>query len=159
MLGGKADGVTAEQVNRPNEIIVSGNRGREDAGELREGDRDGGNRSCLDNQKERPAEKKSERWPVGFAEENVNAASPRHHRGQLGTAKRARHCHHARDGPGEEQPAGSAREPRRFGRGNEDAGADHRTDHDHGGIDRAQTPNELSFALCGRFHQEAELQW
>ena len=60
MLGGKTDRVTAEKMDRPNEIMIGGNRRREDAGKFRERDRDGGDRAGLDNEKQRPAEEEAE---------------------------------------------------------------------------------------------------
>ena len=122
----------------PNEVMIGGDRGREDSDKLRKGDRDRGDRAGLDDEKERPAEKKTERRAVGFAKKNIDSAGARHHRRQFGATEGARNCHQAGHGPGQQQPTRRAGQPRGFRRGDENAGADHRADHDHGRVERAE---------------------
>ena len=89
-------------MDRLDEVIVRGDGGRENSGELGEGDRHRCDRSSLDHEKQRPTEKETDRRPIGFAEKDVNSAGSRHHRGQLGTAKRAGHRHDPGHSPRED---------------------------------------------------------
>src|SRR5439155_13970940 len=112
-----------------------------------ERDRDGGNRSGLHDQKQRPAVQKSHRRAVGFAKEDINTARTRHHRCELGTAERSRHCKQTGNYPPEQEPSRRAAQTRRFRRRNENARADHRPDHDHGGVDRPKCANQTARLL------------
>ena len=57
--------------------------------EFCESDRDGRDRSGLDDQKNRPAKKETEERPVSFAQKNILAAGLRHHRRQFRATERA----------------------------------------------------------------------
>ncbi len=68
------------------EPVRSRNRRKEDAEELAEGDRDSGDGSRLDDQKQRPAVEKSPERAEGFAQVDVLAAGLGHHGGKFAVA-------------------------------------------------------------------------
>jgi len=133
--------------------MIRGNRRCKDAGELGKRDRNRGDRSGLDNEEKRPAEKETDRRSVRVPEKNVNTTGARHHCRQLGAAKRTSDRHHAGDRPREQQPTRRAGQPRRFRGGNENARADHRADNDHRGVERAEATDQVMiFGSRRRFH-------
>ena len=144
LFGRQADGVATEEMDRIDEIMFGGDGRGEDSHKLRKSNRDRGDGARLNDEKERPAEKKTERRTVGFAEKNINTSGARHHRRQFRATERAGDRHQTGDGPGQQQPSRPPRQPRRFRRGDEDAGTDHRADHDHGRVERAEAPFERS---------------
>ena len=149
LLRRKTDRIGAKKMDRPDEIMLRRDHRQKDPGEFCKGDRDRRDRPGLNDEKKRPAKEKSDRRSVGLAQEHILPAGARQHRRQLGATERAGDGHEPGHRPGEQQPAGRADQPGRFGRGDENARADHRADHDHGGIERSEPAHQL---FVRRFH-------
>ena len=114
-------------------------RREKDAEKLAEGHRNSGDGSRLNHQKQRPAVEKSPQRPQRLAQVDVLAAGLGHHRRQLAVAERANHGQDGRHHPR------AQKQRRRVGAAgnvridNEDAGADHRADHQRGRAEKAKT--------------------
>ena len=86
--------------------------------------------SGLDHEKQRPAIKKSPQRPQRLAQIDILAARLGHHRRQFAVAQRANDRQDGRDHPGAQEQRRRVGAPRDVGIHNENAGADHGTDHD-----------------------------
>ena len=143
LLRRKTDRIRAHEMDWPNEIVLRPNGRKKDPREFGKSDGDGRDGAGLDDEKKRPAEKKPDRRSISLAQEYVLSARARHHRRQFRAAKRARDGEEASHRPGEQQPAGRTDQACRFGRSNENPRADHRADHDHGGVERTEAADQL----------------
>ena len=112
--------------------------GKEDAKELAKRHADGGDGSGLDDEKQRPAVKKSPQRPQRLAQVNVLAAGLGHHRGQFAVAERANHGQHGRDHPRAQEERRRVGAAGDVGIDKKDAGADHGAGHEGGGAEQAE---------------------
>ena len=113
--------------------------GREkDAEKLAEGHRDGGDGSRLNDQKERPAVEKSPQRPQRLAQVDVLAAGLGHHGRQLAVAERGDHGQDGRHHPRAQKQRRGVGAAGNVRVDDEDAGADHRSDHQRGRAEKAK---------------------
>ena len=117
------------------QAVVSGDPGEEHARELRERHRYRRERAGLDHQEQRPAVEESAERAEGLAQVDVLAARLWHRGRQFAIAERRDHGDHRSDHPGHEHQSRRTYLARDIGRDNEDAGADHRSDHQCGRVD------------------------
>ena len=142
LLRGKAQRVFGRKRDRGDDPRVGRNRGREHAEEAGECNRYRRNRSGLNDQEKRPAVEKTPQRRIGFAQVDVLSARLGHHRRKLAIGKRRGNRQDAGNNPGEEQTARRTRLPGDVGGHDEDAGANHRADDNHGGVEQAQAADK-----------------
>ena len=111
-----------------------GEPGEQHAGEFGEGDRHRRDRRRLNHEQHRPAVQESPQWPEHLANVDILPAGVRHGGGELAVVQSGHHCHKAGDQPYRQQQPRAIDLPRNVRRDDEDAGADHRADHDHRGV-------------------------
>ena len=124
---------------------------KENSEELAESHAHRGNRAGLDDQKQRPAVKKSPQRPQRLAQVNVLPASARHHGGEFAIAERGHDGHEPGHGPRANQQRRRIDFARNFRRHNKDAGADHRPHHQHGGAGQAEAFDQFVILMAMNF--------
>ena len=125
------------------------NRGPHYAEITREAHSDGGDGSGLNYKKERPSVKKTPERRIRFAEIDVLAAGVGKKRGEFAIGKRGGDGEQAGEHPSEDKAARGTGLARNVGSDDENAGADHRADNDHGAVEEADGADESRFAFGG----------
>ena len=151
-LGREPDRDIADRVRevqgRPEEHV--GREGRpEDGGEPCERDRDRGDGPGLDHHEQRPAVQVAEQRGDSLAQVDVLPAGAGEHGRQLAVGERAHERDDARYAPDHEQQARAADFPQDLRRNDEDPRADHRSDHEGGGVEPGDSFDELGLRFGG----------
>src|SRR6266702_2519451 len=115
----------------------------EHRGKPREGNRDSRDRAGLNHDKQCPTIEVAEQRRDRFAQIDVVAAGLWVHRRELAIRQRTEQGHDSRQHPHEQQQAGGMDLPQDVGRHDEDAGSDHRSDDEGGGVEPRNRPDEL----------------
>ena len=125
------------------EPVRSGDGGKEHAKKFAERHAYRGDGAGLDDEKERPAEQESPQRAERLAQVNVLAAGFGHHGGEFAVAERANDGEHARDDPGAQIEGRRVGVAGDVGVDQEDAGADHGSDHDSSRAEQAKRRDQL----------------
>ena len=100
----------------------------EDAEEFAEGDGDGGDGAALNDKEKRPSIEETPEWAERFAQVDILAAGPGHHRRQFAVAERGGEGENGRDHPCAKKERRGVCAAGDVGIDNEDSGANHRAD-------------------------------
>ncbi len=155
---GQRERVAAGDMDRRDEIVAFGNARPQHAEIAREADGHGRYRAGLDDEKERPAVEESAQRRPGFLQINILASGMRHHGRQLAIRQRGGDGQQPGDDPGGEQPSGAAKLPRHFRRDDEDAGTDHGSGNDHGGIEQPEAMAQVFGVYAGSRSGQASVR-
>ena len=126
------------------DLVLRRPEGKERAEVLAEADRDRRQAARHDDQERSPAVEEAPQRPVGLTQEDVHAAGVGVHRAELGVGERAGEREQPREHPDPEDHAVVRQHLRHVAGGEEDAGADHRTDGDQRRVPGAEAANEFA---------------
>ena len=120
--------------------------GKEEAERLRERDGDRGHEAGVDREEEGPAVEESPEGGEGLGEEDVLPSRPGEGGGQLAVTEGSGQRQEASEHPQSQEEPGRLQVARHDGGGEEDPRADHAPQDEGGGVEQAETANELTRA-------------